>query len=123
MIAAPTVGVTIVAKLWKAGPPHGNRFFRRRRKLARSGPRPRKSRIEACALGVLTRARIALGDLLRVEVADGSIVHRVFEIARVAHDVVLQPAFRTAFVPRLVPRALPSNLAIGDLPADGAASA
>lgn len=60
------------------------------------------SYIEASALGVLVRARAALGDLLRVEVAQGGIVHRVFEIAKVPHEVVFEAAYRPL---RLVRRA------------------
>jgi anti-anti-sigma factor len=43
--------------------------------------------IEASALGVLARARGALGPLLTVRTAEGGIVRRIFEITGLPHDV------------------------------------
>jgi len=57
--------------------------------------------IEASALGVLVRARIALGELLRVEVADGGIVHRVFEIAKLPYELAFDPAYQPLRIARL----------------------
>jgi anti-anti-sigma factor len=56
--------------------------------------------IEACALGVLTRARSALQGRLRIEVADDTIVQRVFEITGVAHDVTFEPSLGRSAVAR-----------------------
>jgi anti-anti-sigma factor len=54
--------------------------------------------LEASALGTLARARAALGEQLRIEVASDTIVQRVFEITGIGHHVASQPELgRRAF--------------------------